>query len=758
MKCYYNIEIVQQILYQNQQEMHCRIFQLKQEPCLLCYLLMESKKVLKLVEFPLAKEPRCPHIVLSSEFQKVSTKQASLPLIAVSTLGLQKSGKSTIQSFLFDANFPRGTVLSEQTTTGCDCIIQKLPGDDRLLLLIDSQGYCSMNALEKYKAEYKNSVKAKEQKTPRADSTSLERLTLDDGEDAKPEEKMLEKMAKQIERKFTVKFGSFIWCISTIIIFCLEHIPIMHERSIFEYIQSTASSLETVNSPYIIFVCRTTDREGEEVGYKNLIKKFMNQEKKCKGHKVFFVPTFNTNKPETMEAYKKAVSNIREFIFDYIANVKVDSTVTGSMSFYQQSVQYVAECLEKDARLFTLNEIRAMESKKGLDKAIELYNSQCPDKAVLTVEGFQHILQKAELELRKVAPYPDELILEKMKKTLVERFEVVNKQCSKKCESGTHNCTKSVGQHKKEAKVSCVFNCNPIPKHCPSCNEVAYLKCTEKFEVPHMVKRKCLDGCGETLLIDCTLKRADHFVIKTCSKCGKNPEKMKCSAEYPAHYVTKYCPQCGTNPQTLLCYAPYPEHWLTKYCPSCNGDGRWLRCMDSYGQHFIYKSCPQCGRDAKYLSCYQSYGSHYVDKYCSYCSKSVTMDCSSSVDSHSGCAKNSKTYTRCICWASLKHEYPPYKWQCDVCGAVYSSSTPCYRHGSCGFDVCYNCYNVTLAGRKKCPAGHALVLSTYTGRVYSNGYYKCDGPCNRGPLLCTSGRWFCTYCNYDLCSSCYQLS
>ena len=58
----------------------------------------------------------------------------------------------------------------------------------------------------------------------------------------------------------------------------------------------------------------------------------------------------------------------------------------------------------------------------------------------------------------------------------------------------------------------------------------------------------------------------------------------------------------------------------------------------------------------------------------------------------------------------------------------------------------------------KCPSGHVMEISEFSGRGYSGGYVcdipECRGKSSRGHLGGSLSRWFCQQCTYDICLKC----
>jgi len=93
---------------------------------------------------------------------------------------------------------------------------------------------------------------------------------------------------------------------------------------------------------------------------------------------------------------------------------------------------------------------------------------------------------------------------------------------------------------------------------------------------------------------------------------------------------------------------------------------------------------------------------------------------------------------------------------CSACGKVAQFTYPCWICEACAYYLCRDCKkpaSSTTGERKalamKCTNNHAL---RFDYKVYPENSYLCDR-CSR-QAVCTTGRWHCGLCNYDICTYC----
>ncbi len=97
-------------------------------------------------------------------------------------------------------------------------------------------------------------------------------------------------------------------------------------------------------------------------------------------------------------------------------------------------------------------------------------------------------------------------------------------------------------------------------------------------------------------------------------------------------------------------------------------------------------------------------------------------------------------------------QYPGNSYICNVCKRSAKCSLGRWFCRGCHYDVCPSCRASPVANNcTQCRNGHPLVWCTdLMGYSYDN--YVCD-VC-RTTHQCTSGRWNCRGCKYDLCPAC----
>lgn len=101
---------------------------------------------------------------------------------------------------------------------------------------------------------------------------------------------------------------------------------------------------------------------------------------------------------------------------------------------------------------------------------------------------------------------------------------------------------------------------------------------------------------------------------------------------------------------------------------------------------------------------------------------------------------------------------------CSACSEIVRFSGPRWVCEKCYYYVCENCraptpaYTApiekpTVVKDPRCTRSHKLKFDRY---LYPDNAYWCDR-CDREGK-CTSGRWFCKLCNYDICTCCSPAS
>ena len=91
---------------------------------------------------------------------------------------------------------------------------------------------------------------------------------------------------------------------------------------------------------------------------------------------------------------------------------------------------------------------------------------------------------------------------------------------------------------------------------------------------------------------------------------------------------------------------------------------------------------------------------------------------------------------------------PVGTYLCSNCNSSYFCSSARWNCPYCNFDICSNCKKEPYMS-STCLAGHALVWSNFG---YPNESYACN---QCGTALYTSpGRWWCQSCQFNICPGC----
>jgi len=424
-----------------------------------CYKFLESKLE--------NKEKGRPELILSKEIQDLKVNKPENSVMVVSAIGAQKAGKSTLLKNLYGIDFKSEHDLYKKTTEGCDCNLNET--EKHFNLTIDSEGYRSIVTYSKLREYY-------------------------------PAENPAE-----IEQKYSLKYGSFIFAVSDVILYCLRNIPQLDELKIFTDISKKASELSNINQPCIIFVCISPSKQHEEAYRKNIADIMKNAPKVFSKYEVCILPQLIPPDQALSDVYINAIKELKLTISNECKskidnNMNTDKNIGSSWIQFLFSANKIIEQLENDFNLMSAKELNKQLTQKGKSKAIELYEAKNNKNVVLSPEQFALELQKCEICLQKENPNPDLEILEEMKITIKHKYKEINKRCTKMCSTNNHQCKMNKSMH--ISNKDCNFNCTSITKTCVFCLETKSLPCNQAFEIPHLVNKKC-SKCNDTRKMPC---------------------------------------------------------------------------------------------------------------------------------------------------------------------------------------------------------------------------------------------------------------
>eukprot|EP00826_Nyctotherus_ovalis_P004517 TRINITY_DN10989_c0_g1_i10.p1 TRINITY_DN10989_c0_g1~~TRINITY_DN10989_c0_g1_i10.p1 ORF type:complete len:389 (+),score=62.25 TRINITY_DN10989_c0_g1_i10:132-1169(+) len=203
----------------------------------------------------------------------------------------------------------------------------------------------------------------------------------------------------------------------------------------------------------------------------------------------------------------------------------------------------------------------------------------------------------------------------------------------------------------------------------------------------------------------------------------------------------------------------------TFICSCCNSPnlcegGRWTCANCSYN------ICPSC-RDppVPYTFCLEGHLLNWVVKdkektfLCEGCKSNSSYSkgrwtckkCKYSICA--SCKRALELYLTCkqkhsLNWAASEEGYADGIFPCDSCKSNGKCSSGRWQCKKCGYNICANC---RAPPHKKCDNSHPLVWS-YEIETCPSGIFSCSD-CHT-PAKATAGRWSCAVCNFNVCPNC----
>lgn len=203
------------------------------------------------------------------------------------------------------------------------------------------------------------------------------------------------------------KNASFIWGVSSVIIYCLAEVAINIDSidfidNIFESNNEISKSLSKINEPYIILALRCVKEEDQKIvekGYRELMKSYnaINLSKV----RIHFIPEYSMNNEQSRKQYVICCQEIAETILQL-------ETKFENFQMWKKVCEETLNSINENKALKSHKELSSIWSKEAKIKAIKEYEVKALMQQVRPYSKFTHesVMNAAKLIFREECPVP----------------------------------------------------------------------------------------------------------------------------------------------------------------------------------------------------------------------------------------------------------------------------------------------------------------------------------------------------------------
>lgn len=541
------------------------------------------------------------------------------PLKVISYIGCQSTGKSTGTNHTWNTVFPTG---DNKTTNLCDYNISLKNGTQYCIL--DVEGYMSPD-------------------------NQLQFLELFDNYDDKFD------LAHNMNKKISLKLGTFIWTISDVVIYYLKSSE-LQSSYMFDFLMNLQKNnyIKEANDPFVFFICinDSNNKLTDIMLYDRLvflIKKFSIVRK----YDVIITPYYNNNIDQ--QIYEQKMVDL------YNTIINMENGLSQNVKFWKESVNEIINCINNDLNLMSIIKRENLWCEKMssyiLDKFCKLLDDHVKCKLLDTNNIINNMISKFD---KKSVGKSKESYKNQLYVLLCEKNNIyINKykKCVVMCGKNIHECIIS-GVHDVHK-----FAVNDVTIKCPhGCGFTKLVSCDsidDEIVCENDKMVYCGTGCGTIKKLKCF--EGNNWVCnytepKLCLECevviGVNNCKSKGVYGMCNKPINTTCFECleplvvncglGRNPRhSYNCRVNIPTD-----CVLCTGSTNWIskRTKCETVQNFSCKrvtrglwhigpTCPRATGDPSINGGPNGYNPKHSHYQC--CGQSVfTKGCTNSVQYH----------------------------------------------------------------------------------------------------------------------------